>query len=440
MEFFLTLHPETIHVLFQNIRFLITQNPEKEVLENVDLRIIDDKISEIGDLESGEDEEIVDCSGKILMPGLINTHTHASMSLLRGISDNKELEDWLQEDIFPAEEAMEDEDLLQGARLACVEMLETGTTCFNDMYEGIDLVTEAVEETGIRAVLSRGLFDWDNKGEKRVGEAKEAVKKYSDHEIVTPGIAPHAVYSCSEDLLKKMKKFAEEHGVPYHIHVSETEKENRDLEADEGVTPTQYLDRHGILDLSVVAAHAAWLSDEDKELFEQKGVNVAHNPAANLKLGSGIAEIPELLDKGVNVALGTDGPASNNNFNLFEEMKTSALVHKLESPENIDEQQVLDMATINGAKALGLEDEIGSIEEGKKADLLIIDFERPELKPFHGEKGLVSNLVFSFTGHPQKVFVNGKTVVDEGRVQGVDRTDLLEKVQERSEKFERSEL
>ncbi|MFB6116635.1 MAG: amidohydrolase family protein [Candidatus Nanosalina sp.] len=427
-------------ILLMNVRYLVTQNNEREVREDVDLRIEDKEIWEIGDLEPQEGEEVLDCSGKLVMPGLINAHTHASMSLLRGISDNKELEDWLQEDIFPAEEAMEQEDLRTGAELACTEMLETGTTTFNDMYEGIDQIASAVEESGIRAVLSRGLFDWDEEGEKRVQEAKEAVKKYSDHELVYPGIAPHAVYSCSEELLKEMKEYAEKKDVPYHIHVSETEKENRDLEAEEGVTPTQYLEENGLLDSSVVAAHAAWLSEEDKKLFEEKEANVAHNPAANLKLGSGIAEIPELLEKGVNVALGTDGPASNNNFNLFEEMKTSALVHKLESPERINEQQVLDMATINGAKALGLDDEIGSIEQGKKADLIVIDLDQPEMKPFHGKKGIVSNLVFSYTGNPEKVFVNGRKVVEDEEVINISREQLLRKTQQLSKKFDRAEV
>ena len=427
-------------MLLENISFIITQNNDRELLEKVDLRIESKNISAIGDLEPRPDEVVIDCSGKIVMPGLVNTHTHASMSILRGLSDNKELQDWLEEDIFPAEESMKDEDLLQGARLACLEMLETGTTCFNDMYEGVDLIAEAVEESGIRAVLSRGLFDWDDKREKRVKEAKEAVEKYSNHELVTSGIAPHAVYTCSEGLLKDMKDYAEKKGVPYHIHVSETEKENSDHHSEHGLSPTQYLDEHDLFDASVVAAHAAWLSEEDKELFEERKANVAHNPAANLKLGSGIAEIPELLDKGVNVALGTDGPASNNNFNLFEEMKTAGLVHKLESPERIDEQQVLDMATINGAKALGLEDEIGSIEEGKKADLVVIDLEDPELTPYHGKKGLISNLVFSFTGKPEMVFVDGKKVVEDGEAINIDRKEVMDNVQGLSEKFERSEV
>ena len=422
-------------MLLENIRFIVTQNAERDVLGNTDLRIRDGEIFEIGDLEASEGEKVIDCTDKVVMPGLINAHTHASMSLLRGISDNKKLEAWLEEDIFPAEGIMEEDDIYTGALLASVEMLKTGTTTFNDMYERPDQIVKAVEEAGIRAVISRGLFDWDEQGEERIEEAKKAVEKYSDHELVTPGIAPHAVYSCSLELLKEMKDFSEEHGVPYHIHVSETEKENRDLEAEEGLSPTQYLDEHDLLDSSAVAAHAAWLSEEDKDLFAEKEANVAHNPAANLKLGSGIADIPDLVEKDVNVALGTDGPASNNNFNLFEEMKTASLVHKLDDPRNINEQEVLDMATINGAKALGLEDEIGSVEEGKKADLLVLDLNDSELTPFYGKQGLISNIVFSFTGRPEKVLVDGKIVAEKGEIPGIDQEGLLEKVQGKMEKF-----
>ncbi|MFB6241337.1 MAG: amidohydrolase [Candidatus Nanosalina sp.] len=423
-------------MLLQNIRFLVTQNPEREILEEVDLRIREDRISDIGDLEPEGSEKVLDCSGKVVMPGLINTHTHASMSVLRGISDNKKLRDWLEDDIFPAEDAMNMDDVHLGAKLACVEMLESGTTCFNDMYEGADEITNAVEETGIRAVISRGLFDWDEQGEERIKEAKEAVRKYRDHELVTPGIAPHAVYSCSEELLKEMKQFAEKHDAVYHIHVSETESENKDHLEEHDLTPTQYLEENDLLDSSVVAAHSTWLTEEDKELFEKHRANVAHNPAANLKLGSGIADVPELLEKDVNVSIGTDGPASNNNFNLFEEMKLTGLLHKRRDPERITEQDVLDMATINGAEALGLEDHIGSLEKGKKADLLVIDLNYSELTPFYGKQGLISNLVFSYTGHPENVFVNGRPVVKQNEVLGVAKEQLLERAQGKVEKFD----
>jgi len=423
-------------MLLQSARFIITQNNEREILENKDIRIKDGNITEIGDLEVQDNEKVYDCSDKVVMPGLINTHTHASMSLLRGISDNKKLEDWLHEDIFPAEEVMDKDDIYTGALLASVEMVKTGTTCFNDMYERPDQIVEAVEETGIRAVISRGLFDWDDKGEERIEEAKKAVRKYSEHELVTPGIAPHAVYTCSLELLKEMKEFAEEHDVPYHIHVSETEKENKDLMSDEGLSPTEYLHENGLFDSSVVAAHAAWLSERDRGIFEETGANVAHNPAANLKLGSGIADIPELIDEGVNISLGTDGPASNNNFNLFEEMKTASLVHKIEDPRRIDERKVFDMATINGAKALGLENKIGSLEEGKKADLLVLDLNDSELRPFYGKNGLISNIVYSYTGNPEKVFVNGELVAEDGNVLNVEQSGLLEKAQDKVERFD----
>ncbi|WP_414838254.1 amidohydrolase [Candidatus Nanosalina sp. VS9-1] len=423
-------------MILENIRFIVTQNSEREVLENTSIKIRNGEIESIGDVEASEGEEVIDCSNRAVMPGLVNAHTHASMSLLRGISDNKQLMDWLEDDIFPAEDVMNADDIYTGALLASVEMLKTGTTCFNDMYERPDEVVEAVENAGIRAVVSRGLFDWDEQGEERIDEAKNAVEKYMDHELVTPAIAPHAVYTCSEELLKEMKDFSDKHGVPYHIHVSETEEENSDILEEEGLTPTQYLDDLGLFDSSVVAAHAAWLSEEDKQLFADRKANVAHNPAANLKLGSGIAEIPELMNMDVNVALGTDGPASNNNFNLFEEMKTAALVHKLADPRDINEQQVLDMATINGARALGLENEIGSLEEGKKADIVVIDLDDPEMTPFYGKKGLVSNIVFSYTGHPEKVIVNGETVMENGKVKDVDQEGLLEKVQGKVEKFE----
>jgi 5-methylthioadenosine/S-adenosylhomocysteine deaminase len=426
-------------MILKDIALLVTQNEGREVMTDVDLRVAEDRIEEIGRLDPRGSEDVLDCSGKVVMPGLINAHTHASMSLLRGISDNKELENWLQDDIFPAEEAMNEEDLKTGAELACIEMLETGTTTFNDMYEGIDRIVEAVEYSGIRAVLSRGLFDWDDRGGERFEEAKEAVEKYTGHRLVYPAIAPHAVYSCSKDLLVRAKNYSEDRDVPYHIHVSETEKENREHRAEHGVSPVRYLDENELLDSDVVAAHAAWLSEEDLGLLAEKEANVAHNPSANLKLGSGIADIPEMLQEGVNVALGTDGPASNNNFNLFEEMKVAGLVHKLESPDRIDEQQVLDMATINGAKALGMEDEIGSVETGKKADLLVLDLDEPEMRPYHGVKGLISNLVFSYTGHPEKVIVDGEVVVENGQVTGLDRERVLSDSQQRSDRFERSE-
>lgn len=419
-------------VILKNIGFLVTQNEAREVYRGADIEIVGDEIARIGRGLSGEVE--IDCSDRIVMPGLVNTHTHAAMTLLRGISDNKVLQDWLHEDIFPAEEAMTGEDAYYGALLASMEMLSTGTTCFNDMYFHMDEVARTVDETGIRALLSRGLTDIDGKAYDSFLEAEDFVQEYSGHGTVTPGIAPHAIYTCSAELLQAAKGMAEKHGAAYHIHVSETEKENQDSRREHGLTPVQYLDGMNLLDGSAIVAHATWLEDADLEILAERGAGVAHNPAANLKLGNGVADVPAMLDRGISVGIGTDGPASNNSLNMFEEAKLAGLLHKREDPRKITEQQVLDMLTVEGARVLGLEQEIGSIEEGKKADLVFIDVEKPSLAPFHGKRGLLSNLVFSFNGDVSEVMVDGEFVYT-GEGFNVDAEHVLEQVQQRAKRL-----
>ncbi len=422
-------------MILKNIRYLVTQNREREILENVDILISGSEIAAIGrDIPEGN-HEVLDCSDKVVMPGLINAHTHASMTLLRGISDNKELQEWLEQDIFPAEEKLDETDAYVGSLLASIEMLETGTTTFNDMYDNMDQVAEAVDQTGIRAVLGRGLMDMDGEIEERMEEAVDLVENYSSHERITACFAPHAVYTASEQLLLEAKDCAEIFNTPYHIHVSETEQEKLDAMEEQGETPLEYLDQLGLVNDDLVAAHGVWLTETEKELLENQGGNVVHNPAANLKLGSGIADVPDLLNRGINVALGTDGVASNNNLNLFEEAKLTSILHKRGSPEDIDEQQVLDMATINGAKALGINDQVGSIELGKQADLITISLDKPSMNPVHGERGLISNLVYSFSGDVDEVIVNGDLKVKNGEVQTVKKDRIVEEASSRSSKF-----
>jgi 5-methylthioadenosine/S-adenosylhomocysteine deaminase len=422
-------------VILKNIRYLVTQDPDRRVLENIDLLIRDDMIAGIGrDIPKG-DERVIDCSGKVVMPGLVNAHTHASMTLLRGISDNKELDEWLEEDIFPAEEEMTDEDAYIGSLLACVEMMKTGTTTFNDMYGHMMEVAQAVEQSGIRAVLARGVLDIDGERDYRMDEAVELVREYRDHDRITPCFAPHAVYTASEQLLRETKDCARIFNTPYHIHVSETRQEMEDSVEENDHSPLRYLDRLDLVDDDLIAAHGVWLTGEEKDILEEKGGNVVHNPSANLKLGSGIADVPELLDRGINVALGTDGVASNNNLNMFEEAKIASILHKRESPEDITEQQILDMATINGAKALGLEDEIGSIELGKKADLVTVDLDEPEVRPVHGKRGLVSNLVYSFSGNVSEVIVDGEIKVEDGEMKGLDTEEIMAEASRRAERI-----
>ncbi|MFB6159193.1 MAG: amidohydrolase family protein [Candidatus Nanohalobium sp.] len=246
----------------------------------------------------------------------------------------------------------------------------------------------------------------------------------------------NGVYTASEQLLLEAKDCAEIFNTSYHIHVSETEKEVNDSIDENEKPPLEYLDELGLVNNDLIAAHGVWLTDKEKQIMAEKGGTVVHNPAANLKLGSGIADIPEIMEKEINVALGTDGVASNNNLNLFEEAKIASILHKRNSPEKINEQQILDMATINGAKALGLEDEIGSIELGKKADLITIDLDSPDMTPVHGKKGLISNIVYSFSGKVDEVIVDGEPVVQDGEAVKVGREKILKYAADLSEKFE----
>ena len=422
-------------MILKNIRYLVTQNSDRQILENIDLQVTDDRISGLGRNLSAEGEEVIDCSNKVVMPGLINAHTHAAMTLLRGISDNTELEAWLEEDIFPAENKMGPEEVYIGSLLGCVEMLESGTTTFNDMYAEMDEVGRAVDRIGIRAVLGRGLMDMDGNRDERMDEALELIERFEDHERIETNIAPHSIYTASEQLLKESKEASEILEKNLHIHVSETEKENEDSMAENDLTPVQYLDSLGLVTGDLIAAHCVHLEEEDKKILAENEANIVHNSSANLKLGSGIADIPDLIDRDINVALGTDGVASNNNLNLFDEIKLASILHKRDSPEDINEQEILDMTTINGAKALGLEDEIGSIEIGKKADLITIDLDNPEMNPVHGKRGLISNLVYSYSGEVDEVIVNGELVKEKEGLKGLNKSDLSELVDKSAEEI-----
>ncbi len=414
----------------------MTQNAERQVLENIDLIVEEDEIAGIGRNLDSRGHDVIDCSNRVVMPGLINAHTHASMTLLRGISDNKVLQDWLEEDIFPAEEKLDTGDAYVGALLGISEMLKTGTTTFNDMYDNMGQVAQAVEETGIRALLSRGVLDVDGNGRERMDEALEFVRKYQNSDLVTPGFAPHAVYTASESVLQELRDYSEIFDSVYHIHVSETRKENEDCIEETGMTPVQYLDSLDLVDEDLIAAHGVWLNDEDIETLSRKGGSVVHNPAANLKLGSGIADVPELLDRNINVAIGTDGPASNNSLNLFEEAKLASIIHKRDDPREITEQEILDMLTINGAKALGLEDKIGSIAMGKKADIILVNLNDPSMNPVYGKQGVISNLVYSFHGNVSEVIVDGRMVLKDGEIVGIDEKRVMEEARKRAGKFE----
>lgn len=393
-------------MILKNIRYLVTQNPSREILENHDLEVDSGEIKQISPNITDGKGPVIDCSNRAVLPGLINGHTHSPMTLLRGISDDKPLQRWLEEDIFPAEDSLSRRDVYRGALLGCKEMANTGTTAFNDMYFHMDAVAEAVEESGMRAVLSHGMVDIEGNSYTEIADAVKAAEKNREKKRVRSGVSPHSVYTCSEELLIEAKKLAENEDQLFHVHVSETKDENTKHMEKYGSTPVEYMDDLGLIDSDTVIAHGTHLSEKDMRIIAEREASVVHNPSANLKLGSGVANVPEMLKRNINAALGTDGPASNNSLNMFDEAKIAALIQKKSEPSSITAQQILDMMTINGAEALNMEEQIGSLEEGKKADIIMVDLGRPDMRPFEKDN-IVSNLIYSFNGEVSEVFVDG---------------------------------
>jgi 5-methylthioadenosine/S-adenosylhomocysteine deaminase len=365
----------------------------------------------------GEADFVIDGDGAIALPGLVNTHTHAAMSLLRGYADDMILQDWLSQKIWPLEAHLTGEDVYWGTRLACLEMIRTGTTAFNDMYFFMDDAARAVDEAGIRAVLSYGFIDLNN-SEKRENECR-ATEKLTAHvrslnnPRITTAAGPHAPYTVSPEGLKWCAEFAKEQKIGIHIHLSETEKEVTDCVAQHGKSPAAHLDACGILTPRTVVAHGCWLDEAECQLLGKRGTTVAHNPASNMKLATHRAmPYPWLTAAGANVSLGTDGCASNNNLDMFEEAKIAALLQKFfwNNPVLLPAPEALRMATTNGAKALGLP--TGTLAVGKPADLVLVTARTACNTPLHN---IPSNLIYSCNGSTVE------TTICNGRVLMLDR-------------------
>jgi len=344
-------------------------------------------------------DDVFDAEGQVVLPGLINTHTHCAMTLLRGYADDMPLEMWLEEKIWPIEMELEPEDVYWGTQLGIAEMIRTGTTCFNDMYHYFEQAAQAVIDSPIRAVLSGVLLGFLPNADRRLDNAIAFCREWNDAADgrLTVMLGPHALYTCPPDLLKRVRDAALENDLGIHIHVAETEEEMRTVGKQFGGSPIQALHDLGLLQAHVVGAHCVYADDTDIELMRSHDFHVAHNPTANLKLASGIAPIPGYLRSGVHVALGTDGPASNNNLDMFGEMRQAALIHKVhtKNPTAATAREVLEMATCNAARALRLEDRIGQLKPGMRADIVIVDFHRPHLQPRHN---VISHLVYSASG------------------------------------------
>lgn len=351
----------------------------------------------------------IDASGKVVMPGLINTHTHVAMALLRGISDDVPLMEWLEQHIWPIEGKMGYQEVYDGARLGILEMLMGGTTTFVDMYPYEEAIAEAAESAGIRAVVSPCPMDF--RMEHFENDWRQVKKRFSGSRLVTMWMGPHAVYTLSGEHLQRSISLSKELGVGSHVHLAETQTEQDNCMAQHGMSPTEYLEKEGMFSTKTLAAHCVVMSDHDIEILARHGVSVAHNPQSNMKLASGIAPVRKMLDAGINVAIGTDGASSNNDLDMWEEMRTASLLQKVATmdPCAIPAYTALQMATVNGAKAIGREGKLGVLAAGAFADILLVDIEKAHLYP---HTNLISELVYStHASDVDTVIVNGKIVV-----------------------------
>ena len=360
-------------------------------------------------------------AGKLITPGLINGHTHIPMVLFRGLADDMDLQEWLTKYIFPAEAKNVNEEFVRaGTRLGLAEMIRGGTTTYCDMYYFEDAIAEETSAAGVRGVLGETLIDFpvaDNKtNAEGMAYVEKFVSRWKGNDLIVPAIAPHAPYTVSEDHLKAVRAFSDRTGAPIVNHVSETKREVDDSVKAKGASPVAYLDRIGFLNERVIAAHVVWPQGNDINILKQRRVGVIHNPQSNMKLASGVAPVPRMMDEGVLLGLGTDGAASNNDLNMWEEMDTVAKLHKVFSgdPKVISAQQAFELATIRGAAALHLEKEIGSLETGKRADILIIERDSLNQIPLYN---IYSDLVYATKGSDvESVIINGRIVMQDRRL------------------------
>ena len=391
--------------------------------------LVSDDATRVAQFEAEHPEvRVLDCAGRAVMPGLINTHCHAAMTLQRNRADDIPLMAWLNDHIWPFEAKQTKEDIALGMTLGMAEMLLGGITSFVDMYFEEDHCVEVVEKMGMRAVLGCSYFDATI--DATLASAERAAKAAEGKERIRISVAPHAPYTVSEENLVRGKRFAEEHGLDYMVHAAETQDELKYVAEKYGTTPVRLLDKLGLLDSHIVLAHCVWVDREEMALMRERGVTVAHNAQSNMKISSGVAPVAEQLEEGVCVTLATDGSSSNNDLDLWEEMRSAAFLQKVTTmnPLRLPAYEVLKMATVNGARAMGHEGELGVIREGALADLVVIDLEKPHLQPVHD---LVSDLVYcGKASDVEMVIVDGRVVVENRTIVGLDLKALYRKVNE----------
>ncbi len=429
-------------ILIINSTILPLSHKEAELIEKGFISIKDGAITALAPMAelavTHEAETVIDATGCLAMPGLINTHTHAPMTLFRGMADDLPLMTWLNEHIFPAEAKSVNREMVYWcSKLAATEMILSGTTTAADGYFLEDSVAQAFIDCSIRSVVAQGVIDFPAPGVPDPAENVACASQFIDswqgrNELIIPAVFCHSPYTCSPETLKKAKEMARQKNAKLFVHLAETKFEVEQMREQHGTTPVRYLDSIGILDNDTVCIHCVWLDEEEIEILAQNGAKVSTCPQSNMKLGSGIAPLQEMLSAGISIGLGTDGCASNNTLDLFFEMDLCAKLHKVKGldPTALPAKIVLKMATLGGARVLGLEKDIGSLEPGKKADVVLLDVNQPHLQPFYHP----DLLVYAASGADvSTVIIDGKIIMQDRHILTQDINETMEKVRELAE-------
>lgn len=428
--------------------YLLPMSEGLPVIEDGAVVISGSRIIDIGGYEAikalYDIETVIGGKGKVLMPGLVNTHTHAAMVYFRGLADDLPLKEWLEGYIWPAESRWLSHDFVYDATcLACLEMLKAGITLYNDMYFFGDAIVEATKGLGMRAVIGVGILDFPTVAAKTTDEYFEKavvfIERWRDDYLIRPALAPHAIYTCCTNTLLRARELSDRYMVPLHIHLSETEWEVKEIKNRYGNPPALYLNSIGFLNERVLAAHCVWLGDEEIETLARNNVNVSHCLESNLKLASGIAPVPAMIKSGIRVTFGTDGAASNNDLDILSEASTAAKLHKAVSkdPTVLNSRTALLMATRWGAEALGLGEITGSLEIGKEADMVILNIEKPHLIPLYD---IYSHIIYSARSSDiETVIIGGRIILNNGELKIQDESEILERARQWGKRIKGSE-
>lgn len=417
-----------MRILIKNCNLISMSERREKFEKNIDVLINNDRIEKIAtNINVDNYDKVIDAQGKIVMPGLINTHTHIPMSIFRDTLDGYGLQEWLNDKIWPMEDKLNEEDVYYSSLLSCIEMIKNGTTCFNDQYFMTDSIIKAAEKMGIRLHCTRTLMDINGEGDIRLNELEELINKYKNSNMVTINVGIHSLYTCTKECVEKAVKLAKKHNLYIHMHFAENSQELEDIKRIHNTNkPIDLLEKY-FKDMNIVLAHCVKIEPEEMNKIKELNVSVAHCPVSNLKLGCGIAKIHDFIENGINVSLGTDGQGSGNNLDMFEVMSYTALLQKgiNENATLLPAYDVIKMATINGAKALKMENEIGSIEEGKKADLIIMNLENEKSQPVND---IFSNIVYNTRGNcVETSIINGKIVMEKRKTNIENEKEIYNK-------------